>query len=81
MKQMNNQSHYPYHINIFYDAEDGDYIADVPDFKHISAFGDTPEEALREVLIALEMAIEAFKKQGKPLPEAKYRPDYIRAAS
>lgn len=71
------QKPYPYHINIFYDAEDGDYIADVPDFKYISAFGATPEEALREVLIALEMTIEQFEEDGKPLPEAKYRPAYI----
>jgi predicted RNase H-like HicB family nuclease len=65
---------YPYHINVFYDREDGDYIADVPDFPHISAFGETPEAALREVLIALAMTIEVYEEQGKPLPEAKYRP-------
>lgn len=34
MKQMNR---YPYHINTFFDPDDGDYIADVPDFKYISA--------------------------------------------
>ena len=68
---------YPYHINIFYDPDDGDYIADVPDFKYISAFGDTPEDALREVLIALELAIEVLREQGKPLPEASYRPSYL----
>lgn len=74
---MNSESRYPYHINIFFDPDDGDYIADVPDFKYVSAFGDTPEEALREVLIALEMAIEVLQEQGKPLPEATYRPAYI----
>lgn len=74
---MSSDNRYPYHINIFYDAEDGDYIADVPDFKHVSAFGNTPEEALREVLIALEMVIEVYREQGKPLPEARYRPAYI----
>lgn len=71
------EKRYPYHINIFYSEEDGDYIADVPDFKHISAFGDTPEEALHEVLIALQSAIEMFEEEGKALPEARYRPDYI----
>lgn len=74
---MASEQRYPYHINIFYDPDDGDYIADVPDFKYVSAFGDTPEEALREVLIALEMAIELYQEQGKPLPEARYRPAYI----
>ena len=41
-----------YHINLFYSAEDGGYVADVPDLKSCSAFGGTPEEALREVLVA-----------------------------
>lgn len=74
---MNSEYRYPYHINIFFDSDDGDYIADVPDFKYVSAFGDTPEEALREVLIALDLVIEVYHEQGKPLPEAKYRPDYM----
>lgn len=74
---MSEPGRYPYHINIFYDAEDGDYIADVPDFKYVSAFGETPEEALREVLVALELAIQVFREQGRPLPEARYRPVYL----
>jgi predicted RNase H-like HicB family nuclease len=74
---MSAENRYPYHINIFFDADDGDYIADVPDFKCVSAFGPTQEDALREVLIALEMTIETYREQGKPLPEAKYRPVYI----
>ena len=40
-----------YHINIFYSDEDGGYIADIPDLRHCSAFGPTPEEALAEVQI------------------------------
>ena len=43
-----------YHINLFYSEEDEGYIADIPDLKHCSAFGSTPEEALREVLKARE---------------------------
>ncbi len=30
-----------YHINIFYSEEDEGYIADIPDLKYCSAFGDT----------------------------------------
>lgn len=41
-----------YHINIFYSEEDEGYIADIPDLKYCSAFGDTPEEAFQEVLAA-----------------------------
>ena len=43
-----------YHINIFYSEEDDGYIVDVPDLKHCSAFGTTPEEALQEGMKAKE---------------------------
>jgi len=43
-----------YHINVFYSDDDEGYIADIPDLKHCSAFGKTPEEALNEVLKAKE---------------------------
>ena len=36
-----------YHINVFYNEDDEGYIADIPDLQHCSAFGATPEEALR----------------------------------
>lgn len=42
-----------YHIDIFYSAEDGGYIADVPEFEACSAFGETRTEALAELEIAM----------------------------
>ncbi len=63
-----------YHINIFYSNEDEGYIADIPDLKYCSAFGETPEAALQEVQIAKTAWLEAAKAAGKPIPEPKYRP-------
>jgi predicted RNase H-like HicB family nuclease len=63
-----------YHINVFYSEEDEGYIADIPDLKFCSAFGETPEEAVREVEIAKAAWIEAAKTAGKAIPEPKYRP-------
>lgn len=63
-----------YHINIFYSQEDGEYIADIPDLKYCSASGATPEEALREVLVAKALWLEAAQRNGKPIPEPRYRP-------
>ncbi|MBN2467508.1 MAG: type II toxin-antitoxin system HicB family antitoxin [Deltaproteobacteria bacterium] len=63
-----------YHINIFYSEEDEGYIADVPDLKHCSAFGTTPEEALQEVIIAKEAWLKAARKNRKPIPPPQYRP-------
>lgn len=62
-----------YHINIFYSQEDEGYIADIPDLKYCSAFGETPEEALSEVQIAKTAWLETAKVQGKLIPEPKYR--------
>jgi predicted RNase H-like HicB family nuclease len=63
-----------YHINVFYSDEDGGYIADIPDLKSCSAFGTTPEEALREVLIAKDAWLETARKRRKPIPKPRYRP-------
>lgn len=63
-----------YHINVFYSAEDECYIADIPDFPMCSAHGETPEEALREVLIARDAIIDVMKQAGQPIPEPRYRP-------
>ena len=63
-----------YHINIFYSDEDEGYIADIPDLEACSAFGQTPEEALRELEIARHAWLEAAKENGKPIPAPSYRP-------
>lgn len=36
-----------YHINVFYSQDDGGYIADIPDLDACSAFGDSPQSALK----------------------------------
>lgn len=63
-----------YHINVFYSEDDDGYIADIPDLRYCSAFGETPEEALREVLIAKEAWLDAAREEGKPIPVPLYRP-------
>ena len=57
-----------YHINIFSSEEDEGYIADIPDLQFCSAFGETPEEALKEVLVAKTAWLEAAQAEGKPIP-------------
>ena len=70
-----------YHINIFYSEDDGGYIADIPDLDTCSAFGNTPDEALKEVQAAKLLWIEAAKAEGKPVPPPKYRPVIYQAQS
>jgi predicted RNase H-like HicB family nuclease len=70
-----------YHINIFYSDEDGGYIADVPDLAACSAFGATPQQALREVEIAKKAWIAAAKAARRAIPKPRYRPVIYQAAS
>jgi predicted RNase H-like HicB family nuclease len=70
-----------YHISIFYSDEDACYIADIPDLKYCSVFGDTPQQALAEVLVAKEMWLEAAREDGAAIPRPRYRPAIYQAAA
>ncbi len=65
---------YDYNITVCYSEEDGGYIADIPDLKSCSAFGETPEEAVREVQIAKKAWLETCRARKKPVPKPLYRP-------
>jgi predicted RNase H-like HicB family nuclease len=63
-----------YYISIFYSEEDEAYVADIPDLKYCSAMGETPEQALQEVLQAKEAWIASAKASNKPIPSARFKP-------
>ncbi len=63
-----------YHINIFWSDADKSWIADVPDLKSCSAFGDTPAEALAEVEKAMEGWLAVAREDHLPIPKPRYRP-------
>lgn len=69
-----------YRINLFSSEEDEGWIADIPDLSMCSAFGDTPAEALAELEVAKAAWIEAALKNGRPIPEPRYRPLIDQAA-
>jgi predicted RNase H-like HicB family nuclease len=58
--------HYP--IKVFYSEEDEGFIAVIPDLPGCSAFGETEEEAIKEVKIAQELWIKTAKKEGRKIP-------------
>lgn len=64
---------YRYRIEILYSEEDEGFIAVAPELPGCSAFGETEEEALREVKAAMELWLETAKKEGRdiPLPQGK----------
>ena len=57
-----------YHIHIFYSDDDDGYIADIPDLRHCSAFGKTPDEALTEVLKAKKPGLTQHRQIKKRFP-------------
>ena len=63
-----------YHINIFHSEDDECYVADIPDLQYCSAFGDTPEEAAREIMIAKELWLEVAAESGREIPKPMYTP-------
>jgi predicted RNase H-like HicB family nuclease len=48
--------------------EDGCYIADIPDLEACSAFGETSDEAFKEVQRARNAWVQATCKEGRPIP-------------
>jgi predicted RNase H-like HicB family nuclease len=57
-----------YSVMIRWSDEDEGYIATSPELSGLSAFGDTPEEALSELKIARNGYIEVFQEDGCDLP-------------
>jgi predicted RNase H-like HicB family nuclease len=67
-----------YHINVFFSEKDECYIADIPDLKYCTAFGDTPQEALKEVMIAKKIWLQTAREEGMKIPLPKYKAPYLR---
>jgi predicted RNase H-like HicB family nuclease len=63
-----------YYIIIFYSKDDGCFVADTPDLKNCVAFGDTPQEALEEMLIAQRLWLDEAISSGVEIPLPIYKP-------
>lgn len=64
-------ANYKYAIEIFYSEEDEGYIAVAPELPGCSAFGETEEEALREIKVAMDLWLEAARDEGRAIPKPK----------
>jgi len=60
-----------YTITIFWSEEDEAYIAVVEELEGCSAWGETREDALREVKTAMELWLQVAHEHGDPIPEPK----------
>lgn len=69
----------PYQIVVAWSAEDEGYVARVPAFRYCIAFGETPEQAVKEVKLAAAEVIKVMKADGKPLPAVDITLDRVKA--
>ncbi len=65
-----------YGITVTWSEADKGFIATVPEFPGLSAFGETREEAVQEAQVALELFIEEMQESGEPLPAYKKKKAY-----
>lgn len=65
-----------YGFNLLWSDEDQGFIVTCPDFPGLSAFGETPEEALAEARVALDLFVESLQASGTPLPKHTQTTDY-----
>ncbi|MBU4220606.1 MAG: type II toxin-antitoxin system HicB family antitoxin [Euryarchaeota archaeon] len=60
-------------IEIFYSEEDEGYIAVVPELIECSAFGETEEDALKEINVAIDLFLLTAKKDRREIPQPIHR--------
>lgn len=66
---------YKYTTKVFWHPKDECYYAIVPDideFKYISAWGDTPEDAIKELQVCISIVIEDLEERGDKVPEPHF---------
>lgn len=58
----------PYRARVYWSNEDDCYIAEAMDLEHCAAHGDSPDDALSELRIAMHGWLESCRKWGDPIP-------------
>lgn len=57
-----------YSRTVQWSEQDDAYLAICPELAGVSAFGDSPEEALAELGVVIELTIETYEEKGWKLP-------------
>ena len=62
-------------VNVFLD-DDGEWLAHFAELPHVSAFADSPDEAVKELKEAWEGVKESYHEAGEALPVAPANKSY-----
>jgi predicted RNase H-like HicB family nuclease len=62
-----------YSINIQYDNIDNIYVASVPELEGCMAHGNTREEAMKEIQVAMQLWLEVAEECGDLIPQPLMR--------
>ena len=62
-----------YEIILYWNDEDGVFVAEVPELPGCMAHGDTQEAALANAKDAMQLWIDTAREFGDPVPEPKRR--------
>jgi predicted RNase H-like HicB family nuclease len=62
---------FQYSISLSWSDEDQGYIATIPELPNLSAFGETPEQAVKEAQIAADLIVEIMTEDGEAPPPPK----------
>ena len=59
---------FKYSVSVKWSDKDTGFIAFVPELEGLSAFGETQDEAVKELLVAAEMYMESLNESGREIP-------------
>ncbi len=62
-----------YEIVIYWSDEDEVFVAEAPELLGCAAHGHSPEEALSQAQIAIDLWIKTAKEMGQNIPQPKGR--------
>ncbi len=65
-----------YSSNVAWSEQDAAYVAVSAEFPGLSGLGETPEEAVRQLQVALDLAVETLEEEGRSLPEPNLIGEY-----
>jgi antitoxin HicB len=72
---MNSLLSYPFKIKPLTEEEGGGYLISFTDFNECISDGETPEEAIKNGLDALQETIYALESMGLPIPKPFSQPE------